>query len=99
MNIKQIHNTFTTTILIFATVFIGILSVPKSTLAESVCTKSTRLNVRSSASTSSQIVWKLYKGSYVNVVGYNSNYTWAKIKFWSGDVEKIGWINASYICN
>jgi uncharacterized protein YraI len=71
--------------------------------AETVCTKSTALNVRSGSGTrpgvnKNPVIWKLYKGTYINIIKYNSNFTWAYISVYYDEGQKKGWIDSRYIC-
>ena len=68
--------------------------------AATVCTKSSRLNVRSGPSTGNRIVWKLLKGSYIEIDEYNYDFTWARVvyKYDRNGNALSGWVSTKYLC-
>ena len=66
--------------------------------AETVCTQTDRLNVRARPTTTSPVTWKLYKNTFVEVLDYNADFTWAYVRTGYGDTAKTGWVAARYLC-
>ena len=66
--------------------------------AETVCTETDRLNMRSRPTTQSAVTWKLYKGTYIEVLDYNADFTWAYVRTGYSDTAKTGWVAARYLC-
>ncbi len=85
-------------ILISLSIIVTLLSLnishaaDKDSTAGMIVTQSTALNVRSSASTSSSIITKLSRGSYVTLLERTNN--WWLVEFDNG---KTGYVSADYI--